>query len=622
MHPPFPESKWTPPTTLPDRLGGVIGVDTETNDQGLASGGGSGWAWKDGGFVAGYSISADNFKGYLPIAHEGGGNMDPVKVRKWLNHVLADEKQPKVFAQAMYDIAWAERDGVKIGGPIIDVLIVEAMLDEYRFNYSLDAISQDRLGRTKDETLLKAAAEAAGYHEKEELWRLHSKYVGPYAEMDADLARDIWKVQEPLIIQEELGTVLELEHDLIPMYIDMRRRGVRIDLPYVEGFRKQLTTEIEEQLADLKRKVGFEVNVNAAKSVAAAFDTENLKYGRTATNLPSITSHLLETTNHWLPKAVLAIRQKSKLRGTFIDGQILGQLHAGYVHGEIHPMKSDDGGTVTGRLSMSNPNLQFIPTRTEEGARIRRAFLPYPKTQWASADFSQQEPRLLVHFASLVGVSGALRARERYLKDPDMSYHDFAAKLTGLDYKAAKILNLAIIYGRGIAQTANELGKSHDETKDMFATHHREMPFAKGLSYKCMEVVKKRGFIRSLLKRRMRFPYWEPESWDLRERVLLKEDEARAKWPNTRLQRARLHKSLNSLIQPSAADQTKLAMREVYREGYGKHVMIQVHDELCCSVPDKKTAITIGNIMRDAVKLEVPVKLEVSIGPNWRDAKK
>jgi len=137
-----------------------------------------------------------------------------------------------------------------------------------------------------------------------------------------------------------------------------------------------------------------------------------------------------------------------------------------------------------------------------------------------------------------------------------------------------------------------------------------------------MDMVRKRGYIRSLLKRRIHFDLWEPSDWGRRDRRMLPIDKAREAWPNVPLTRARIHKALNSLIQPSAADQTKMAMRAVWRAGLGKHALIQVHDELCCSVPDRKIAREIADVMRDAVKLEVPVKVDLEIGPNWRDAQK
>jgi len=618
-------SEWQPPRELPDRLHGVVGLDLETRDDGLRDKKGSAWPWR-GGHVVGYAVAADNFRGYLPVAHEGGGNLDGAVVRRWLNDVLADERQLKVLANAQYDLGWCSVDGVTVRGPIRDVQWAEALLDEHRRSYSLDAISRERLGRGKDDARLVAAAEVRRLDPKSDLWRLPAAEVGPYAEEDASLPRELWALQAPLLAEDELDEICELEHSLLPLYLDVRRRGVRIDVDRAEQLRDRLHREVEELRAEIRARVGVEVDLWAAASVARAFDVVGLKYGRTAkTKAPSITQDLLKKTPHWLAELVLRARQKDKLAGTFLDGVILGNLHGGRVHGEIHPLRSDDGGTVTGRCSMSNPNLQFIPTRTEEGKLIRGCFLPEEGELWASADVSQQEPRLLVHFASLVTrggqpLPGALAARDRYRSDPDLNYHEFAAQLTGLPYKQAKALNLAIIYGRGVKTTAAELGLPKEEVRAMFDRHHEEMPFARAMSEVCQEVVRRRGYLRSLLGRRVRFPFYEP-SWngsgDSERAPMLPLEQAREKWPKARLVRARIYKSLNSLIQPSAADHTKKMMRAVWDAGLGRHVLIQIHDELACSVPDEATAQQVADAMRDAVRLEVPIKIGVEIGERW-----
>jgi len=606
---------------LPDRLHGVIGFDLETRDDGLRAGVGSGWPWR-GGHVVGYSIAADNFKGYLPIGHEGGGNLDKELVHRWLNNVFGDDKQIKVGANVMYDLGWASTEGIVVRGPVRDIQWAEALLNEHRRSYSLETIARERLGRGKDEARLIEAAKARGFDPKSDLWRLPAGEVAAYATVDAELPRDLWVLQEPLLETDGLLPVCALEHSLMPLYLDMRRRGVRVDVDYAERLRDQLRGEVDLIRDDIHHRIGFEVELWASRSVAEAFDAVGLTYGRTAkTNQPSITGELLKATDHWLAAGVLAARQKSKLAETFLNGVILGNLHNGRVHGEIHPLRGDDGGTVTGRLSMSDPNLQFIPKRTTEGKRIRRCFLPEEGERWASCDFSQQEPRLVVHFAALLAaaggnVPGAIAARDRYINDPDLSYHQFTADLTNLPYSQAKALNLAIIYGRGIATTAAELHLTHDQTKALFTKHHAELPFAKAMAEACQDVVRRRGYLKSLFGRHVRFPFWEPSSWHNRDGMLPLE-QAREKWPGKRLVRARLHKALNSLIQPSAADQTKASMKAVLDAGLGHHLLIQVHDELCCSVPDEATATRIGELMRDSVKLEVPSKVDVTLGDNW-----
>ena len=626
-----PESKWKPPdmSSLPDRLAGEIGVDLETEDRGLASGAGAGWAWKDGGRVAGYSVSADNFRGYFPIGHPED-NVDPEQTRRWLNHVLSDERQTKLYANAMYDISWAANDGVVIRGPTIDIQLVEALLDEHRFEYSLESIARDRVGHGKDETLLRSAAAAYGVDPKAGLHAMPPKYAGPYAEEDAELPRQIWAVQKPLIEAEKLDQVMTLEHALLPMYIDMRRRGVRVDVDYAEKYRDDLAGQVVEMLAEVKRLSGYAVELWEPRSIALMLDAEGISYPRTdKRGDPSITNDVLTRCGYAPARLLAQARERDKLRGTFLEGQVLNQLHDGRVHGQVHPLRSDEGGASTGRLSMSDPNLMFIPKRTEEGKLIRRCFVPEEGEQWGDPDFNQQEMRLLIHFACLQAqidvkngrmsplIASAFEARDRYIADPDLNYHKFVASITALIYDTAKSLNFAIIYGRGVAETAAQLGKTIEETKALFAQHEQKMPFARAMAKRTRDVVQQRGYIKSLMGRRVRFPFFEPADWERRDRRMLPLEAAHAAWPGERLTRARIHKALNSLVQPSAADQAKRAMLAVWEAGLGKHVLFQMHDSLPCSVPDPCITRQIADVMQDAVKLEVPVKVDVKIGKNW-----
>lgn len=623
------DSPWASPdlSALPDRLEGPIAIDTETCDPELKTKG-AGWAWYGGGHVAGYSIAAANGCWYLPVRHEGGGNVDGDRARQWLRHVLSDPTQTKVFAHCQYDLGWMRRSGIEVAGPIVDVQWAEALLDEHRWTYSLDSIAKDRLGVGKDETLLQDALRAYGL-DKGGMHKLPARYVGPYAEMDALRTLQIWEKQRPLIDEKDksgrsLREVFDLEHSLIPLYLDMRWRGVRINVGYVEQMVERLRARSDQIAQRLDSDYGFRGTPWEGGKVAKALDAAGIKIGQTATGKTSITQSFLERCGHPLAREIVEWRKLDKLVGTFLQGQLLGQLHGDRVHGEIHPLRSDEGGTITGRVSMSSPNLQFIPSRTDDGKMIRAAFLPEEGEDYGSPDFNQQEVRLLVHFAYLSDQPGAAEARQRFIEDPNLNYHRFAAGLMGLaDYKVAKALNFAILYGRGVKETALQLQMSENEIRKKFALHEREMPFAKMLSYECQCVVRKRGYICSLSGRRMRFPLWEPADWKTRDGTMLPHKEACEKWPKTRLERARIHKALNSLIQPSAADQTKMAMRALLREGLGQHILMQVHDELGCSVPRDggRTAARIREVMESAVELTVPSRADVKLGANWKDAK-
>lgn len=608
-------SEWSPPSDWPDRLYGPIGIDLETCDLGLCEKKGPGWAWEGGGFVAGYAIAADNFTGYLPIAHRGAGNIDPSKVRRWLNHVLADETQPKVGANVMYDLGWAERDGVTVRGPVYDVQWAEALLDEHRRTYALDALALDTFGVGKSEGLLREAADAYEVDPKAELWKLPPKYVGPYAEQDAVLARKLFATQAPRLSEEGLSAVFELECGLIPLYLDMRRRGVRVDMDRADALATEWRGRERSLLDEMTRKTGLAVDIWSAASLAKAFRSEGLDFPSTEKGTPSFTSVWLERHEHWLPKAIVEIRRINKLRSTFIEGAIMGHARKGRIHCEFHPLRTDDSGTVTGRLSASNPNLQQVPARTEDGRRIRGCFIPEDGEQWYKLDHSQQEPRMLVHFASVMGLPGADDAISAYERGED--FYTLVQELAAVTRSHSKTLTLARIYGRGVASTAAELGLSMDEARALLEDQFdKALPFVPRLAQSAQDRVISRGYVTSILGRRMRFPFYEPKEWKKRKGRMLPREEALKEWgPN--IIRARIHKALNSVIQPSAADQTKSGMKAVLDAGLGRYVLLQVHDELDLSVGDPKIAQQVRECMEDALPLRVPSKVDVSSGPNW-----
>jgi DNA polymerase I-like protein with 3'-5' exonuclease and polymerase domains len=366
------------------------------------------------------------------------------------------------------------------------------------------------------------------------------------------------------------------------------------------------------------------VNIWKSRSVAKVLDGLGVPYGVTPR------SHEAQITNEILDNdipvcgLILQARQKEKLCRTFLEGQLLEQIHGGRVHGTIHPLKasSDDGGkhgTVSGRLSMSSPNLQNIPSRSIEGKLIRKAFLPEPGEQWYKCDVSQQEVRILTHFGVRSRMNSAIEAARMYHENPNLNYHRMVAEMTGLELSQAKGLNFSIIYGSGLRKTAQTLGISEEEAKELFAVHARKMPFAKQMSDACRDRVNARGFLITLLGRRQRFPLWEVADWDMRDGLMLPLEEARKRWGGARLTRARINKALNALIQSSAADQTKAAMLSVWKEGLGSSIMIQIHDELTISTAHESVAVAIKRLMETAIPLEVPTVATLSSGPNWGD---
>jgi len=621
-----PKSEWVPPHELPDLTDAkTIAIDVETKDPNLKTKG-PGWPTGDGE-VVGYAVAVDGWKGYIPIRHGGGGNIDERIVNNWMKKVCESPAE-KVMHNAQYDAGWLRRMGFKVNGRIIDTMVIASLLDENRFSYSLNALSFDYLSKTKSEKNLTEAARDFGVDPKAELWKLPSMHVGPYAEVDAELTLELWNFFKPLITKEDLWSVVNLELDVLPVLIDMTWKGVRIDQNRVERTRDFLLKEEKAMLAKIKHVTGMDVEVWAAQSLAKAFDTVGIHYPKTEKGAPSFTKSFLSEHDHELPKMILRTRDLNKTSGTFINTIMKHTAHDGRIHSHINQIRSDDGGTVSGRISMNNPNLQQIPARDPElGPMIRSLFLPEEGEEWASIDFSQQEPRILVHYAHAYGKSqghdmkGVQEFVDGYQNDPDMDFHTMVADMAKIPRKQAKTINLGMMYGMGVNKLSDQLDIPVDEAKKLVSQYHDRVPFVKMLMHGVMNKLNSRqssGSIRSILGRKCRFDLWEPDTFAMNKALPLK-DALNEYGPTTRLKRAYTYKALNRLIQASAADMTKKAMVDIHKLGITP--LIQIHDEVAVSVSSKDQVDSIVHAMENAVKLGVPSKVDVEIGPSWGESK-
>jgi DNA polymerase I-like protein with 3'-5' exonuclease and polymerase domains len=529
---------------------------------------------------------------------------------------------------AQYDAGWLRRMGFTLNGRIIDTMVVASLLDENRFSYSLNALAFDYLAKTKSEKNLTEAARDFGVDPKAELWKLPSMHVGPYAEVDAELTLELWNYFKTLISKEDLWSIINLELDVLPVLIDMTWKGVRIDKDRVERTRDYLLKEEKEMLAKIKHITGMNVEVWAAQSLAKAFDSVGIIYPKTEKGAPSFTRSFLSEHEHELPKMILRTRGLNKTHGTFINTIMKHTAVDGRIHSHINQIRSDDGGTVSGRISMNNPNLQQIPARDPElGPMIRSLFLPEEGEEWASIDFSQQEPRILVHYAHAYGKSqghdmqGVQEFVDGYQNDPDMDFHTMVADMAKIPRKQAKTINLGMMYGMGVNKLSDQLDIPVDEAKKLVNQYHDRVPFVKMLMHGVMNKLNSRqssGSIRSILGRKCRFDLWEPDTFAMNKALPYK-DALNEHGPTTRLRRAYTYKALNRLIQASAADMTKKAMVDIHKLGITP--LIQIHDEIAVSVSSKEQVESIVDAMENAVPLGVPNKVDVEIGPSWGESK-
>jgi DNA polymerase I-like protein with 3'-5' exonuclease and polymerase domains len=561
-------SEWTPPETLPDLSGASeIAVDLETRDPGLKT---SGPGWPTGnGEVVGVGIATADWSGYVPFGHGGGGNLDKRIVCRWLKKILSGPGD-KICHNAQYDIGWLRQLGIPVSGRIIDTMITASLLDENRFSYSLNALAFDYLGKTKSEALLTEAARDFGVDPKSELWKLPAMFVGPYGEMDAVLTLELWQLFKGQIAKEELTSVWNMETSLIPCLIDMTWNGIRVDTDRAERTKQELLKREKQTLQQIKTLAGFNVEIWAAASLKKAFDGQNIQYPHTEKGAPSFTKAFLAEHPHEFPRLVVQARELNKIQNTFINS-ILKHVDAdGKIHSHINQLRSDSGGTVSGRISMNNPNLQQIPARDPElGPMIRSLFLPNEGEQWAAIDFSQQEPRILVHYAAVYNEwkGGSMDGVEEFIKgyneNADLDFHSMVADMADIPRKQAKLINLAMMYGMGKNKLAAQMDISVSEAAELMQQYHARVPFVKQLMQgvtRRLEHPRSNGSVRSLMGRKCRFDRWEPASFG-------------------------------------------------------------IHDELACSVQSAEQAQDIARLMEQALPLKVPSKCDIDLGPSWGEAK-
>ena len=642
------QTEWNSPTSFPDlKDHKYIAIDLETRDPGLKSRGSG--ALIGEGEIVGIAVAVEGWSGYYSFGHLEQNHFDEVSVMSWIKDVCA-LPATKLFHNAMYDVCWLKAYGVKINGHIVDTMVMAALVDENKFSYSLNSVSYEWLGEVKDETALKEAAAKAGVDPKAEMWKLPDMFVGAYAEKDAELTLKLFKKLSVEIKKQNLTNVFDLETQLFPCLIDMKIKGVRVDVEKAHKLKQQLASQEENLLLEIKKETNLEPQIWAARSIAKVFDKLDLPYERTAkSKAPSFTKNFLQEHKHPIVNKIAKAREINKAHTTFID-TIIKYQHKGRIHADINPIRGEGGGTVTGRFSYSNPNLQQIPARNKQlGPMIRSLFIPEEKHSWGCFDYSQQEPRLVVHYAAS---SQKLRDEEEVKKIVDefnnneVDFHQTVADMADISRTQAKTINLGLFYGMGKAKLQAELGLStKDEAEKLFNKYHDRVPFVKDLMNNTSKDGSALGYIRTLLGRKCRFDKWELNEYnpgvfsppmteaEAREASVIKQktkEIEKQKYkielgeitesqilknikPNIR--RAFTYKALNKLIQGSAADMTKQAMLNLYREGIVPH--IQIHDELDISVESPQQAKKIIEIMEEAVTLKIPNKVDYESGNNW-----
>lgn len=597
------------------------------------------------GYIVGVAVGTDDgFREYYPVKHEEGENLDKELVYRYLNEQLG-RNQPKLGANLKYDLSFLKKEGVNVAGPTWDVQIAEPLIDETKRVYSLESLAQEYLGESKVTSGIDEECQRRGYKGKSaaHVWRLPSHLVAVYGRGDVDLPLRIFEHQEKILHDQDLWDLFILESKLIPLLVQMRHVGVRIDRNKAESVREEVNTKLNEAKQVLYKLAGRTVKYGSASDLAPVFDSLGITYTRTPKGSASFTRPWLEHHESDLAKAVFECRKLDKFLGTFMDGTILDHLaNDSRIHGSFNQLKADESGTVSGRFSGSKPNLQFIPARDPVlGPLIRSMFIPEEGCDWGRADYSQVELRILAHYAIGGGAEDLVR---EYCANPNLDVHQWGADLVGIPRKKAKTINFGVVYGMGVEKMANELGISSEEAREFIGAYHEKMHFLKNTSNIASKRAMEVGFIYTILKRRRRFTWWEPADFSLSKKVKasksreqmertveamieqLKEAKKSGepvRIPRGGVKRAGTYKAMNALIQGSAADVMKKAMVDCLEVGVFETLAphITVHDELDVSVPRTKEGTEAFKemcyTMQDAVKFKVPLLVEAELGQNW-----
>ena len=409
-------------------LNGVdtVAVDIETYDPNLKSKGLG--AIRGDGFICGIAVATINDIAYFPLRHADTDLSLDKQLKVWevLNEkIFQNDKITKVFHNAMYDVCWIRAvTGKMIKGRIVDTMIAASIIDENRFRYTLDSLSKDYLQDEKYKyDLQEKTLKWSGGTVKDPMTNMHrlpASIVKEYAKQDVSLTLRLWnlfnkKLDEVLYIKPEDNSkktcrkIFELETKLFPCLVDMKFKGVRIDVQKAKRLGKFFEERRDKLLNIIKKDTGVDVQIWAAASIKKLLENQKITDYKTTpkSEMPQLPKDFLKTHKNRYLRFVAKAREYDKAKNTFVDG-LLDFVHNERIHADINQIRSEKGGTVTGRFSMSNPNLQQIPSKGFIGKKMRELFIPEVGCEWGSFDYSQQEPRIVVHYALKINLPGMI----------------------------------------------------------------------------------------------------------------------------------------------------------------------------------------------------------------------
>lgn len=662
MPPPVPDTGWRVPQPheWPNLSAArYVSFDTETKDLNLDEKG-PGWGRNDA-HIVGISVAAEAWNGergawYFPMRHEFDShlNLDARNVLGWANHWLS-QPTDKIGANLTYDIGNLKAEGVHVGGRLYDVQFAEALIDN-EARVALDVLSQKYLTTGKITAAMyqwirEAYPNTPESKLRREIYRTPPQLVGPYAIGDAFQPLEIIKIQERILLSEGLLDTFRLECDLIPMMVAMRMRGVRVDLARAEEMLSILARDTQTLYQEAYERFGMPLHSSDSGQVGPWLSAMGVVVPRTEAGAYSIRKEWLAGLEHPAGELVNNIREHEKIMSTFLRGYVLNKNENGRLHPQFHQLKGDDNGTMVGRFSSSDPNLQNIPSRTKLGKRVRECFVPdHGHYGWRKFDYSQIHYRLLAHYAVDKGDGSADELRASYINDRKMDYHmavykrvapfmgwsqDYTLDAKGefndeikMKRRPIKNVNFGLLYGQSSKSLAYKAGFTPAQADEFFTGYHKGAPYVAATMEAIGEEVQRDGFVTTIGGRRIRFHYWEPirKNWENPE-TPLHYNAAIAKW-GSGIKRAYEYRGVNYKFQGSEPDLMKRGMLACWNSGVFNVVgvpLITVHDELDFSVmddsPEQREAYDfIQHTMQETTKLRIPVFVDESNGPSWGKA--
>lgn len=635
----LPKVDWKPPrpSELPEWTNAKrISIDFETKDPEIRKLGPG--VRREGNRVVGIAFAIeDGPEHYLPISHEGGDNCD-WDVWGYFNSQIKKFGGQIVGNGITYDLDWALQCGMDksvLRKPILDVQVIDVLLNELYDKYNLDALCERHGLPGKDETILREAAAAYRIDPKQELWKLPARFVAKYGMIDARRPLQLLRRQESELARQDsedelapgqngIANMWHIESRVTPILVKMRRRGIRVDVDKLDRVEHQALDVEKEELAKVQHATGVRLGVGdvwKADALGEALQRAGYTPDKTSQGHWSVDRGFLDKcgdVGKWIKRA----REWNKLRTTFVrqvrDHLIYHGPDHYRVHCTFHQLRSnqaegdgDGRGVRYGRFSSTDFNIQQQPTRHEEfGTLWRSVFIADQGKKWGCSDWSQQEPRIAVHYAELLGLPGAKDFADEYRRNPKLDIHSQLAKISGMARVIVKNYVNGSLYGMGDAKLCKAIKcetvwveKSWKGTRKMVEVpgpegqakideFYKFAPWIKGLTRAAAKRAEQRGYVRTRAGRKCRF----------------------VKGPDGRIDRA--HKAFNRIGQGEAADQMKQTLIAV-DEAHEDLIQAVVHDEYDYSFDDIKVARDVKEMQMHTITFNVPMNCDLEIGDNW-----